>query len=320
MNQTPRVYISVLNWNGYEKTLKCLQSLEQLDYSNYKILVVDNASTDDSVVQIQRAYPETDLIRAESNLGYAGGNKLALCAALQDPEAELFWILNNDTAVQHNTLSVLVEAYLQHGEALYGSVPVTSISAQQSWIVQMQFWSFEGSRAVHHKVRQQRYDEYFDHTETRIQANVSGSSLVIPLSVVREHGFIHTDFFMYMEDADYCLRMRKLGIPSILVPASVVFHIGGGSRKGEHNKIKPVIIYYQTRNRIVFRRRHIGRSAFLATIIKHIVYALVWLFSALTSGPFALQCARYTFLGVRDALFNRMGKIHRPEDAFRKTA
>src|SRR5215207_4955036 len=70
----PRVCISVLNWNGAERTLICLDALTHLDYPEPRIIVVDNASTDGSVSRIAAAYPNLEIVRADSNGGYAAGN------------------------------------------------------------------------------------------------------------------------------------------------------------------------------------------------------------------------------------------------------
>ena len=73
---SPLVYISILNWNGYALTIECLKSLEVLNYPNYRVIVVDNHSVDNSVEMIQKAFPDIHLIESSSNLGFAGGHEL----------------------------------------------------------------------------------------------------------------------------------------------------------------------------------------------------------------------------------------------------
>ena len=92
------VSVVVLNWNGREDTLACLQSLRGIDYPSFKIHVVDNASSDDSVSSIRAAFPEVEIICSARNLGYAGGNNLGIRRALE-VGAQYILLLNNDTVV-----------------------------------------------------------------------------------------------------------------------------------------------------------------------------------------------------------------------------
>jgi GT2 family glycosyltransferase len=316
----PRVYISVLNWNGYNKTIRCLKSLEKLDYPNYRVVVVDNASGDDSVHCIRLASPDTLIICAETNLGYAGGNELALQQALLDQEAELFWILNNDTTVRPDTLSALVGAYHQHGEALYGGVPLTENSEVNDWRIQTNIWELETGN-VRYRMRNLNnfpFQSYFPTLVPKEVGSLSGSSLLIPLPIVRKHGFIDKSFFMYSEEVDYSFRLRQHGIRSFLVPQSIIFHVNGGSRQGKP-KLKPIIIYYQTRARLVLARRHLGFFAYMTTILRHLLYIVAWFCASFTKGSIALKCAYYMLLGIRDGITNHVGKTFAPENYLKKS-
>jgi hypothetical protein len=309
----PKVYISVLNWNGYKQTIRCLQSLEQLDYSNYQVIVVDNDSQDDSVKRIRAVFPTVRMICAETNLGYAGGNELALKEALKDSQADLFWILNNDAVVRPDTLAALVNTYQQYGEALYGSVPLVDSGESGRWYTYLHHWEIsETGSYVYQKIQNRYFDEVFHSTQARFVGNLSGSSLLLPMTVVKKHGFIDTSLFMYMEDADYCFRLGQSGIKSVLVPNSQIFHNGGGSRQ-DQPRVKPVILYYQVRNRLIFRRKYLGMAAYIRSIVEHFFYAIGWMGSYLIGNKQGLWSAFYTLVGIRDALRNRTGKVFAPE-------
>ena len=97
----------VLNWNGKNDTIQCLASLKALTTA-HSVLVVDNGSTDDSALEIARAFPDVEVIATGSNLGYAEGNNVGLRHALKNsPDAIL--ILNNDTVVEPNLLSAFLK-------------------------------------------------------------------------------------------------------------------------------------------------------------------------------------------------------------------
>ncbi|MCX7596938.1 MAG: glycosyltransferase family 2 protein, partial [Fischerella sp.] len=102
-----KVFVILLNWNGWQDTVKCIVSLKGLSYPNYEIVVLDNASTNDSVEQIRAAHPDVTLIETGANLGFAGGNNVGIRYALEHG-AEYIWLLNNDTIVDANALSAMV--------------------------------------------------------------------------------------------------------------------------------------------------------------------------------------------------------------------
>ena len=77
-NRHPSVAIIILNWNNASDTIECLRSVAELTYDNFITVVVDNGSSDNSVIEIRQAYPEVMLIEANRNLGFVGGNNVGL--------------------------------------------------------------------------------------------------------------------------------------------------------------------------------------------------------------------------------------------------
>src|SRR3990172_7762179 len=107
MEDRPFVYIVVVNWNGWQHTVRCLDSLRRLDYPNYRVIVVDNGSTDGSRERIRAAHPDTELVEAEKNFGFGGGANIGIRAAL-DSGTDYVWVLNNDIVVEPHTLDELI--------------------------------------------------------------------------------------------------------------------------------------------------------------------------------------------------------------------
>lgn len=317
MTDSPLVYVSVLNWNGYQKTIECLHSLACLDYRNKKVLVVDNNSVDGSKEHIRREFPSIEIICSDVNHGYAGGHRLCLDRAMQE-KADLLWILNNDLVVRPNTLTELVNTYLRWGKCLCGSIQL--LSTDQSRISFGEGWEVDvNGKPDYAKPVQffgRSYHEYFSkNMRERVVSNVSGSSILIPISVVREHGFMDTSFFLYSEETEYCLRLGKIGIPSLVVPSSVVVHEIEGSYKG-NPILAAVMKYYKKRNRLVRIRRHSGMRAYLRCVIAETRSCLKLLVKSLVMRkvPSAFLVPYYEYLGFRDALLNQMGKRFAPED------
>lgn len=107
--EAPLVAVILLNWNGWRDTVQCVESLRHLDYPRVLVIVVDNASADDSVKRIRAAFPNVTLIENHENLGYAGGTNVGIRYAL-DHGAAMCWLLNNDTIAPPEALTPLVRA------------------------------------------------------------------------------------------------------------------------------------------------------------------------------------------------------------------
>ena len=103
------VFIIILNWNGWKDTVACVESCLNLTYTNYRILIIDNKSTDGSVAELKARLPEIEIVETDRNLGFAGGNNVGIRIAL-DQHADYIWLLNNDTVVDPQCLSQMLQA------------------------------------------------------------------------------------------------------------------------------------------------------------------------------------------------------------------
>src|SRR5687768_2471297 len=104
----PLVQIILLNWNGYQETIQCIERLQKIDYKNYKIILVDNGSKDDSVQIFKKKFPKITLIEIKKNRGYTGGANVGIRHALKE-KADYVLLLNNDAIVKENFLSELIK-------------------------------------------------------------------------------------------------------------------------------------------------------------------------------------------------------------------
>ena len=102
------VAVVVLNWNGWRDSVQCIQSLKQMDYPDCRIVLVDNASSDDSVLQIRKAFNDLDVLQSGANLGFGGGCNVGIRKALA-LGVDYIWLINSDTRVAPDALSCLVE-------------------------------------------------------------------------------------------------------------------------------------------------------------------------------------------------------------------
>lgn len=247
----PRVSIVVLNWNGADDTLACLDSLATLTYPNFDVVVVDNGSNDNSVENLRAytsAYPLT-LLETNRNLGYAGGNNFGVRHTLEKG-AEYVLILNNDTTVAPDLLEQLVDAAL--------STPSAGVfSARVMYFDEPEKVWFDGARWNNGTLKlewpgQGRNENELDKANHDTDY-ASGAALFFRKEVAQKIGLLDEKFFLVWEEVDWCFRARKAGWRNIVVPSAKVWHKIGVSFGSEQS---PLRIYFSIRNQLLWFSRH----------------------------------------------------------------
>lgn len=242
MSDAPLVYIIVLNWNRPRLTLDCLESLRSLDYPNYRVLVVDNGSTDESVAKIRAAFPSIEIVETGENLGFAGGNNKGIERALENG-AEFVWLLNNDTCVFSDTLNALVASAIEDprigavGSVLLASTRPDVVLAWGGGNVNM--WA---GRATH--------TTEAIHMTTR--TFLSAASILLRRQALESAGFLDAGFFMYWEDVDLSFRIRKAGYRLVVAPAARLLHFECSTL----TKQNPLLVRYSSQSLVRFFQRH----------------------------------------------------------------
>ena len=197
----PRVVCVVLNWNGWRDTLECLNSLMESSYSELTIIVVDNGSNDDSVAKIRATYPEILLLESGTNLGFAGGNNVGIRYALAHG-ADYVWLLNNDTKPAPGALAELVAK--ARTDSRIGAV--ASICYYADNPSKVQAWAGTRVNLWVGYVRNStvpRPDEWFE--------ALYGASILIARAAIENVGLLDENFFLYLEETEFCLRLRRKG-------------------------------------------------------------------------------------------------------------
>lgn len=302
----PLVVVSVLNWKTPALTLRCLRALAVCDYPALRLVVVDNASDDDSVAQIRAAWPGVTLLRAAENHGFAEGHALALAQA-RTWNAAALWLLNSDAEPEAGALRRLVDAWQAHGEAIYGAAPLCpTADGRQQLNFPDKYLAPGGRPRPFRRDRCVIYDASWAAAPPRRVGAAAGSCLLLPLRLIDIHGWLDPDWFLYCEEIDYCYRLRERGVACWLVPQARVWHAGGGSAMA--CGVADVIAYYCARNEIVLARRHSGRATAGLIALKKLLRAL----ALVLPRP---QRAAAVLHGLIDALRGRRGKVAAPEQA-----
>ncbi|MFH1876766.1 MAG: glycosyltransferase family 2 protein [Candidatus Omnitrophota bacterium] len=250
MINQPKIFIVLLNWNGLRYTPACLTSIGAIDYSNYEVIVVDNASTDGSSKVIKKLFPEIVLIENHTNLGYAGGNNVGIRYALKSG-ADYIFILNNDTLVNREILSVLVAAALNEKNA--GSLGCKIVYYEDSSRLQHAGGIITDKSIMHAFNRGEREQDCGQYDTIAQVDYITGAAIFLSRSTIEKVGFFDERFFLYWEDTDFGLRIKNAGLRNIYVPAARVRHKVAASTD---NAAHPGIYYYLSRNRLLFAKKH----------------------------------------------------------------
>lgn len=269
----------ILNWNGWRDTIACLAALKTCTYQHLSVVVVDNGSTDDSVLRIRAAFPEVVLFNSGENLGFAGGNNIGIRYALSRG-AEYVWLLNNDTTPAPDALSALVAK--ASTDQRIGAVASICYYADAPNVVQawagsrINLWTGYGPLST---VPQE--DDWFD--------SLNGTSMLVSRKAIEDVGLLDEGFFLYWEDTEFCLRLRKKGWRIAAAPESRVLHKVNVSTGGD----KLILDRYQTTSCLRLLRIHSPTPA---------MASLLYLTVRFSRRILLLQFARCrsVWLGMRD--------------------
>lgn len=214
----PKVYLVVLSWNGRRWLEPCLRSVLLTDYSDFQVVVVDNASQDGSADFVRERFPEVEVVVNPCNLGFAGGNNVGIARAL-DRGARYVVLLNQDTVVQAGWLQALVRvAEGDHGIGI--------LSPFQ--------YDYEGKEIdpVFHNLVRDNTSFFLDQGCEKIVScyevpTVIGAAMMLRRELVEQLGALDPIYFAYFEEKDLCRRARAAGYRIALVPGSRIGHWHG---------------------------------------------------------------------------------------------
>lgn len=246
---TPSVAVVILNWNGKEDTLECVASVRRLIYPQYKVVVVDNGSTDDSVDSIRECHPDITILQTGANLGYAGGNNVGIRWALEH-DAEYVLVLNNDTVVAPDMLSQLVSVALVDPRIgllgpsnFYYARPTELCSVGAT----LRAPAYRGYTLVGDGDMKESW-----RGPVQFDALV-GSAMLIHRRVFEELQLFDERFFLCYEEFDFAMRAARAGYSCVFVPDAKIWHKVGGSLGDLES---PVRTYFNVRNRLMWSKKH----------------------------------------------------------------
>ena len=259
--EMPSVWVVIVNFNSYADTADCLKSLQAATYPELTVALVDNGSTDGSRHELEEQFPQVEHIRSDENKGFAGGANQGIRAAL-GAGAQFICLLNNDTLPEKDFIEPLVERAgatpdvgIVGGKILYADTPDI-------------IW-FAGGRIDRHRGftshRGQDVPDAPAFNKPRYVDYVTGCLFLVRAGLFEDNGLLDESLFMYAEELEFCLRVRRAGLRCFYEPRSVIRHRVSRSMGAAY---RPVYYYYLTRNLMEVYRGHLGVSRFSVTVFR----------------------------------------------------
>lgn len=231
----------VLNWNGREDSLRCLEEMQRQDYPSLRVLFVDNGSQDGSEAAVRERFAGLDTLQTGANLGYAGGNNAGIAWALSHG-ADHVLVLNNDTIPEPGFVSALVRRATL-GSGITGAVIPYAHQPDR-------LWAFGGGRFdiatgwVRHV--QRPVDERELAPRGSVHFYITGCAMLLSRAVLEDVEGFDPGYFHFCEDVDLCLRAVAAGHSLGVAPDARVLHRVSATTKVS----SPAFLYYNLRSRL----------------------------------------------------------------------
>jgi GT2 family glycosyltransferase len=228
LDSLPSVAVVILNWNGKHFLEKFLPSVVASDYDNLSVIVADNASTDDSVLFLQKSFPSVRILHNPVNEGFAKGYN----SALKQVSADYYVLLNSDVEVTKDWIKPIV-SFMESDKAIAACQPkILSYNeknkfeyagASGGWIDKYGYPFNRGRVFDFCETDEGQYDDISEIFWA------TGAALFVRANVFHELNGFDESFFAHQEEIDLCWRMKRAGYKIYVVPSSVVYHVGGGT-------------------------------------------------------------------------------------------
>lgn len=290
----PKVAVVILNWNGRRYMERFLAGVVHSGYKNLEVIVADNASTDDSVSWLQANFPHLRLIILPENYGFAGGyNK-----ALKQVEADYYVLLNNDVEVPEGWIGPAI-GLMEADPQIAAVQPKILSQAQKSqfeyagasggWIDK---YGFPFARGRVFDVCETDSGQYNDN---RAVFWASGAALFIRSEAFHALNGFDEYFFAHQEEIDLCWRLQNAGHSVWVCPASVVYHLGGGTLPTGN----PRKVFLNFRNNLVMMQKNLPRRGLFVRMFLRLsqdgLAAMRFLFSGKGRSFWAVMRAHYYY-------------------------
>ncbi|MCE5177953.1 MAG: glycosyltransferase family 2 protein [Porphyromonadaceae bacterium] len=255
MEKNPELSVITVNYNGKEATLKLIESLRNHLSIPYELIVVDNGSVEDEAADLQTSYPFIKTIRSARNLGFAGGNNLGVRQA----SGSYLFFLNNDTFVRDDSISRLIDMMRQN--PLLGGLSPKILFADMKGGIQFAGYTPLSRVTLRNRLIGYREPDEGQYDQCRPTPYLHGAAMLIRREAIERAGMMPEMYFLYYEELDWSLQIRRQGYELEYHPSAAIYH----SESSSTGQNSPMKAYYLTRNRLLFARRNLsGLNRFLS--------------------------------------------------------
>ena len=254
--KVPAILAIILNWNNFQDSVKCIESLLTCGYPYLTVIVVDNCSTDDSLVRLKERFGQCTFVENEENLGFARGCNRGIRRALEDEDCRYVLLLNNDAVLQPGALDSAVAA--AESDARIGLVGGKILKSESS----RQLWYAGGAVSRLRGQAKSRGFEEIDRGQYDCECDtqfVTAAMMLIKREVLTSVGSLPEEYFFGVEEWDYSIAVRRAGFRLRYSPQFVGYHCGDGS----HWNFDPKFVYNYYRNKLIFQEKYLSPVAFV---------------------------------------------------------
>ncbi len=263
--------IIIVNWNTKEYLLPCLREIfERGQGMSREVILVDNGSRDGSRDEVKKAFPSVHVIQNEENLGFAK----AVNQGLKNSSGRYILLLNPDTRVKNAATERLVSFMDGYSDAaVAGAQLLNADGSKQNSIANFPSLA---SELLNKSLLRWLFPKKFpgkgrNYSEPFEVDSVIGACMMVRREAMKQVGLLDEDYFLFLEETDWCYRMRKAGWKVYHVPQAEVFHSQGKSAEKEKKKAK--VEYYRSRN--LFFKKHRGTLQWFFFVIGLMIKLIV---------------------------------------------
>jgi len=267
-----KLSIIIVNWNSLGYLRKCLKSIyEHVRDLSFEVIVVDNASPEPGIEEVNAAFPDVLVIKSDINLGFAGANNLGFTRS----SGEYVLFLNPDTEVIDNAFKTMLDQSLAIPDAgvIGCKLLNTDLSVQTSCIqtfptIPNQLFDYEYLRLRWPSSSLWGIGALFSESENPVPVEViSGACMLLRWDVFEQAGMFTEDYFMYAEDLDLCYKIRALGLRNYFVGKARVIHHGSQSSNRVNVSNWSIIMRFKAVHKFCVKRQgSLYGSLFRATM------------------------------------------------------
>ena len=286
-------------------TLDCLESLRGLDHPPDRLntIVVDNGSTDGTSEDIRAHYPSVTVLKNRENLGFAEGNNVGIRHALGDAP-DYVMLLNNDTILDPSMLTELLAVV--ESDPTVGAVGPKMLYSEQPDVIWCAGSSIDWPTGDAVRLQAEQRDTGADEGPREVEF-ITACAICLRREVIEEIGLLDRRFFIYYEEADWCLRARAAGWRILYVPAARLWHKVSAAM----GTTSPATEYYMARNVLLFLAKHRRGVARLYSLILAVASHLriTAAYTAKPHGGQRIPNRDARLMALHDAVLGHWGKM-----------